>query len=753
MTRTLFTLSAAAAALSFIGASLAEPAVLGMSFTKEVRRDATHLNRLARRQKSVTASIENADLLYLINVTIGTPPQPFGLQLDTGSSDIWVPATNADVCLQNPQSCSVFGAFNPNTSTTFVDVAPGQFQISYVDNSGVTGDYINDTVAIGKTTIKQQTMGLATQSTRALGIMGIGFDSGESIAASGTEYPNVIAQMKLQGDINTMAYSLWLNDLDSNDGSILFGGVDTSKFHGSLISVPIQPDTQSQAITSFTVVLSSVTVQNGSGSTQYSQTNLAVPVILDSGTSLTYLPDQYANAILSGVGAINDPNYGYTVPCSLGSSAATFNFTFGGTSGPTIVVGINEFVVPIITMDGSVPTLQDGSAACNFGINPAGTSPNLFGDTFLRSAYVVYDLENNQIGLANTDFNATGSSVTEFSNSVIPGASAAPTTLVVTQTFSGHPLATQTHAGGTGMVNGGATATFNLGGTIATGTAAATSSKAAAMLAQGPPKVEMAMVAAGLVAVMSFVFGGSLVLLMSLLRHSLPLRRPGLPPPSLHLPRSLHSPRSLHTPLLIPPRHNPLPHPYRPFSSTRPAPSPGPTLVYTTIGTCVSIFLYTQYASTQLHSHRNPRPGAFIAHHLVCSLPNIRAGRYWTALTHTLTHFTLTHLALNMLGLWSFGRIIAAAFGARVFLTLWVGAGLSGAAASLWRERARERESGRVPDTAFVGASGSVLGLAAAWAAVAPRATMLVFPLVSAVGPFFLGWIGEGQGLICVAGD
>ncbi|MCJ1320151.1 hypothetical protein MMC15_005489 [Xylographa vitiligo] len=507
MTRTLFALSAATAVLSFISASLAEPAVLGVSFRKEVRRDLTHLNRLARRQKSITASIENADLLYLINVTIGTPPQPFGLQLDTGSSDIWVPATSADVCRQDPQSCSLFGAFNPNASSSFVDIAPGQFQISYVDNSGVTGDYINETFAIGKTTIKQQTMGLAAQSNRALGIMGIGLDSGESIAASGVEYPNVIAQMKLEGYINTMAYSLWLNDLDSNDGSILFGGVDTSKFHGSLISVPIQPDTESQAITSFTVVLSSFSVQNSSRNAQYSQTNLAVPVILDSGTSLTYLPDQYAMAILGGVGATNDPNYGYTVPCSLGSTAATFNFTFGGPTGPTIVVGINEFVVPIVTQDGSVPTLQDGSAACNFGINPAGSSPNLFGDTFLRSAYVVYDLENNQIGLANTDFNATGSSVTEFADSAIPGASAAATTLVVTQTFSGHPLATQTQASGTGMVTGVASATFNLGTPGAT-------SKAAAVLALGPPKVEMALVAAGLVAVMSFAFGGSLVLLL-----------------------------------------------------------------------------------------------------------------------------------------------------------------------------------------------------------------------------------------------
>jgi hypothetical protein len=47
---------------------------------------------LRRRASSVAATLYNAqgDLLYLVNATVGTPPQQFSLQLDTGSSDIWV---------------------------------------------------------------------------------------------------------------------------------------------------------------------------------------------------------------------------------------------------------------------------------------------------------------------------------------------------------------------------------------------------------------------------------------------------------------------------------------------------------------------------------------------------------------------------------------------------------------------------------------------------------------------------------------
>ncbi len=74
---------------------------------------------------------------------------------------------------------------------------------------------MNDTLTIGKTSIQNMTMGLAFQASRPLGIMGIGYVADESIASTdpNLEYPNIIAQLKDHGYINTLAYSLWLNDL------------------------------------------------------------------------------------------------------------------------------------------------------------------------------------------------------------------------------------------------------------------------------------------------------------------------------------------------------------------------------------------------------------------------------------------------------------------------------------------------------------------------------------------------------------
>ena len=157
-------------------------------------------------------------------MTVGTPPQSFSVQLDTGSSDIWILSDQSDACEQSPDVCQQLGEFDETKSSTYVQYGPeGAFQIQYEDNSQVAGDYFNDTLAIGKTTIKNMTMGLALQSPdRAFGIMGIGYDSDESIAEESPDdiYPNIVAQLVNQGYINTLAYSLWLNDLSK--AAILF---------------------------------------------------------------------------------------------------------------------------------------------------------------------------------------------------------------------------------------------------------------------------------------------------------------------------------------------------------------------------------------------------------------------------------------------------------------------------------------------------------------------------------------------------
>ncbi|OJD35448.1 aspartic-type endopeptidase [Diplodia corticola] len=508
------TLAYFAAAAGF--ASLAQaadatkPRVVGFPMAKNRRDVLANLARrnLARRD-TVTANLANYQSLYQINVTVGTPGQRIGLQIDTGSSDVWFPYAGSTQCQEGQCESS----FRPADSSTFEDVGENEFQIQYVDGTSITGDYIRDVLAIGDTEIRNMTMAVATDADDTpMGIMGVGFIQDETLAQTdNTTYPNVPVQLLQQGHISSLAYSLWLNDLDASTGNVLFGGVDSDKYSGNLIGLPIQPDSQSGEITSFTVALGGVNVKSSGGKSVYSKTDLAVPAILDSGTTLTLLPDDIATDIINGVGARNTRDYGYVVNCNIGDTGATIEFSFGGDGGPTISVGMDEMVLPLTDTDGNPARFRNsGEEACIFGIEPAGDAPILLGDTFMRSAYVVYDLHNRQIALANTKFNATSSNVQEISNSTIPGVSSVASGLTVTQTATGPIRQSGAEQSKTAAETGEpGTGTFDLGSS--TGTSSST--KGAAPMGLPAPRIALETVMCGVVVVISAMFGGSLMIL------------------------------------------------------------------------------------------------------------------------------------------------------------------------------------------------------------------------------------------------
>lgn len=441
----------------------------GATALKVVQYDIRHsrsTRSLSKRDDgSIDSVIDNEIAKYTLNLTIGTPPQPFSLQLDTGSSDIWVNTAQSAYCSAANSTC-VGGLFNASASSTYQVEYPGQFYIGYSDGSKASGDYSTDTVTIDGVTITNQTFGVANVSVNnPQGLIGVGFPYDEAICnlfnntADCEVYPTFVEQMVNQGKINSAAYSLWLDDLEASTGSILFGGIDTSKYTGDLVAMPIIPNARysnstDTVYTDMNVILSGMTV---TGMDDFWTADDIDVTVLDSGTSRAYIPPAAYNAIAKhfDVTYINSTQ-DYYVECSASQQNVTFNFTFGGPggSGPTVGVDISEFIYP--NQDNA--TFADGTPACVFALNPNTGGPYLLGDTFLRSAYVVYDITNKEIAIAQTNFNPGQPNIVEIQGQTIPNAAS-------TDTYTMVPAAATSMAG-SGTMSGPATATSYPTGTI-----------------------------------------------------------------------------------------------------------------------------------------------------------------------------------------------------------------------------------------------------------------------------------------------
>ena len=363
--------------------------------------------------------------LYFANVTLGTPPQRLSVHLDTGSSDLWVNTADSRYCRQLESTtsssdgsdggsgffggggsdipCSDAGTYRANDSSSYSYVN-SVVRVIYADNSGASGDYAKDIFGMGGATLNNQQFGIGYRSSSSEGVFGIGFPNLEVQVqvARQRSYPNVPQALADAGLINAPSYSLWLDDLNSATGSILFGGVDTTRYAGALQPLRIVAESGSQPL-EMIVSLDGISAQPD-GSNNVTVLAQSIPVLLDSGTTLSYLPSDVASAIYQQFGARFDSRAEVALcPCALANSSATLTFNF---AGKAIVVPMSEMVLP-----GGDGDPDSSSVGCRFGIvaqsGDAGSGTSFaLGDTFLRSAYVVYDLDSAEIALAQTNFQA-----------------------------------------------------------------------------------------------------------------------------------------------------------------------------------------------------------------------------------------------------------------------------------------------------------------------------------------------------------
>ncbi|KAI7889466.1 aspartic peptidase domain-containing protein [Mucor mucedo] len=377
---------------------------------------------------------------YLIEVGIGSPAQTFAVTLDTGSADLWVPST---AC---PASNCPFSRFNSAASSTFKTLNK-PFGIQYGIGS-VNGTYATDTVTVGGATIPNQQFGLASitqdilqphtsmnndssgnqNQVEANGILGMGYPSLTQANSQGEgAYNPFVFNLVAKGLIKEPVFSIYLNSISKTGwaGEITLGGIDTTKFDGDLTYLPVASLTSKSSTMSggnnssnagyyyWMVYGQGLGVTNSNTGTNPSWRLREVGAyILDTGTTLTYLPTSVATEIVTAFAgpkgfALDKQSGVFIVDCATSQSPARFELVMSQSSkvseNPIVLsVPANELVIPIDTTDVNTATM------CMFGIAPLGGSGGiganmyLIGDSVLRSSYMVFDMGQNRVGLAAT---------------------------------------------------------------------------------------------------------------------------------------------------------------------------------------------------------------------------------------------------------------------------------------------------------------------------------------------------------------
>jgi len=256
-----------------------------------------------------------------------------------------------------------------------------------------SGNEYTDEVSFGNFTVSSQSIGAATSSSGFSGVDGIiGFgpvDLTEDTVSNINTVPTFMNNLYSQGSISEEVLSVSFrpesgSDTDDTNGELTLGGVDSSKYSGSLTY--FSKLTSGEASSYWGISISSFT---------YGSTTLASSAsgIVDTGTTLIYIPTSAYSKFLSAAGGETDSTSGLAVFTTKPTS--NFGITFNST---TYTLTSSQYLIP--TAQYSYYGLSSGKYYS--WISDGGTSGinTIIGQKFMENYYSVFDTTNSRIGFA-----------------------------------------------------------------------------------------------------------------------------------------------------------------------------------------------------------------------------------------------------------------------------------------------------------------------------------------------------------------
>lgn len=325
-----------------------------------------------------------------VNVSVGNPLINVPLLVDTGSSETWFN--------------SLASYYRPLNSATFVNTSiPAH--LKYMDQKTFDGFMAKEQVIIHGSVISNANVGVIEYPKPTSpyirpdeGYLGLGLEEGEMVSP---RYPNILSQMRQQGLIRRRAFGVYI---DGEEGQVLFGAYDQDRIKGKLkytkmVNHRLNRIKDSPTPYEYDTLINSI-VRNGKKDILKrpgSRPKCVETYDAHFDTGYTYMtfPRHVFDVLLADFEARPGSQKDHIMDCDSPGIKNTYTFNFDGASvnipGDALVMN----------------TRQPG--ICRLLIAPSETEHRLvIGLPFYRAAYVYFDPEGYQIGVAEQNKAATG---------------------------------------------------------------------------------------------------------------------------------------------------------------------------------------------------------------------------------------------------------------------------------------------------------------------------------------------------------
>jgi len=338
----------------------------------------------SRTRRQTTDELNNFDdAQYYGLVSLGTPPQPFQLLFDTGSSNLWVPSSKCNTGIEAGLACENHNQYDSDTSSTYVP--NGQpFEIQYASGQSISGYLSQDVCTIQNASVSDQIFaeivdepGASFTVARFDGILGMGYPS-IAVDNSTPVFDNMMEAELF--DQNVFSFYLSRKTSDEVGGELILGGTDPDYYEGDFSYADVTEKWYWQIDIEEISALNSTVESNVHG-------------IVDTGTSLLTGPKEVIKELNRQLGAIVLFGFGFFF-CLDKQRYPNVTFTI---NGQDLVLTPEDYILDPHPL---LPTVLCISGFEGLDFQTQGVDTWVLGDVFIGKFYTLFDRDNDRVGFA-----------------------------------------------------------------------------------------------------------------------------------------------------------------------------------------------------------------------------------------------------------------------------------------------------------------------------------------------------------------